>query len=218
MTRLVLVRHGESHANVQGIFAGVRTCAGLSPAGVAQVEALCDRLSTSGELAGASALVSSDVPRALGTARLVAPALGDPEIVVDPGWAELDAGEAEGMTWNELCAAFGAPDLRSRPAHPIAPGGESWVAMRERVRAAVRRVLGEHAGETVVVATHAGAVEAVVLDALGLCDTSVRIGLRAHNASLTECAEAGDDRLHLVTFNDRSHAVTGPAVRARGPA
>ena len=215
MTRLVLVRHGESQANVEGMFAGARTCLGLSPAGVAQVEALRDRLVASGELADVSVLVSSDVPRALATARLVASALGDPEIVVDPGWAELDAGAAEGMTWDELCAAFGAPDLRSRPARPLAPGGESWVDMRERVRTAVGRIVRDHQGETVVVATHAGAVESVVLDALGLTDTSVRIGLRAHNASLTECVEAGG-ALHLVTFNDRSHVASAVALRKSG--
>ena len=216
MTRLVLVRHGQSQANVEGIFAGARTCTGLSPAGVAQVEALRDRLVASGELADASVLISSDVPRALATAPLVASALGDLEIVADPGWAELDAGAAEGMTWDELRAAFGAPDLRGRPAHPLAPGGESWVALRERVRVAVGRIMSDHEGETVVVATHAGAVEAVVLDALGLIDTSVRIGLRAHNASLTECVEAGG-ALHLVTFNDRSHLAAGVALRNGSP-
>ena len=40
MTRLVLIRHGESVSSVQRTMGGPRTCGGLSPLGRKQAEAL----------------------------------------------------------------------------------------------------------------------------------------------------------------------------------
>ena len=76
MTRLVLVRHGESVATVERRIGGVRTCGGLSPLGRKQAEALAARLARTGEIS-ADVLVASTMRRAVETAEIIAPALGD---------------------------------------------------------------------------------------------------------------------------------------------
>ena len=75
-TQLVLVRHGQSQAQVDGFVSGHDTCRGLSPLGHRQAEALRDRLATTGELAPVDALYTSILPRAMETAATIAPPLG----------------------------------------------------------------------------------------------------------------------------------------------
>ena len=50
MTRLFLIRHGESVAQVEQVVMGHDQCRGLSPLGRRQAEALRDRLSRTGEI------------------------------------------------------------------------------------------------------------------------------------------------------------------------
>jgi probable phosphoglycerate mutase len=83
VTRFVLVRHGESNTTVARTIGGYRTCRGLSPLGCKQAEALAERLARTGEVE-ADVLVSSNFPRAIETAELIAPAL-----LVKPDLLEL---------------------------------------------------------------------------------------------------------------------------------
>src|SRR4029079_12461481 len=72
VTRLVLVRHGESRATVDRIVAGHDTCKGLTDRGRQQAEALRDRLARPGELAATTRLVASLMERARETAEIIA--------------------------------------------------------------------------------------------------------------------------------------------------
>ena len=48
MTRVVVIRHGESACNVAGVVGGHTGCSGLSPVGQMQAEKLRDRLAVVG--------------------------------------------------------------------------------------------------------------------------------------------------------------------------
>jgi probable phosphoglycerate mutase len=100
-TRIALVRHGESHATVDRVVGGHAGCTGLTDRGRKQAEALADRLERTGELAGATALYSSVLPRAVETAAILTRALGDLETVQDCTFCEQHPGEADGITWDE---------------------------------------------------------------------------------------------------------------------
>ena len=89
MTRLVLIRHGESVATVERRIGGVRTCAGLSPLGRKQAEALAARLARTGELK-ADAVVASTMRRAVETAEIIAPALVICRSSRSPIWASTN--------------------------------------------------------------------------------------------------------------------------------
>ncbi|HVL02915.1 MAG TPA: phosphoglycerate mutase family protein, partial [Acidimicrobiales bacterium] len=71
-TRLLLVRHGESQAQVDRVVGGPTGCTGLSDLGRRQVIALAERWQDAGFVA--DRLFSSTLPRAAETAELLAPA------------------------------------------------------------------------------------------------------------------------------------------------
>ena len=100
-TRLVVIRHGEAVANVSDLIGGHRGCRGLTERGVAQCEALAERLRRSGELAGAAAFWTSVLPRAIESAEILAPALGFAAAEQSCSLCEQHPGEADGLSWTE---------------------------------------------------------------------------------------------------------------------
>jgi probable phosphoglycerate mutase len=201
----VLVRHGEAACNTDGVVGGTRGCTGLTRRGFAQVGALADRLARTGELAGVAALYSSVLPRAVQTARGIAPALdrwreGPPLAPQqDCQLCELHPGEADGLTWAEFSARFEAPDWDTDPDRPLAPGAESWRGFTARAAAGVNALADAHPDQLVVAACHAGVIEATLLHFLPVGQT--RLGLRTEHASMTEWEHQGD-RWLLRRYND----------------
>jgi probable phosphoglycerate mutase len=177
---------------------------------------LRDRLAFTGELAGTDALYASVLPRALETAELLAPALaggagtGDrsrpPEPVAECGLCELHPGDADGLAWGEYTERFGTLDWDTDPHQPIAPRGESWVGFVHRVAGALDALAAHHVGQLVVVACHAGVIEASLLAKVPVAggQEGARLQLRTRHASMT-CWEVDDDRWGLLGYNDASH-------------
>ena len=215
-TTLVLVRHGEAVCNVTGVCGGPIGCTGLTDRGRSQVAVLADRLVETGELAGADALYASILPRAVETATILAPALapvddrgkgGEPPTIVEEcGFCELHPGDADGLDWSAFSERFGNPDWDTDPGRPIAPGGESWTGFVNRVADTLDAVAARHPGELVVVACHAGVVEASLLAKTPVVDGLVgaRMQLRTQHASLTTW-EVDGGRWKLIGYNDGAH-------------
>ena len=95
-TRLYLIRHGESEANKIDAFAG-HSQFNLTEQGRAQAQKAAEYLST----LQVDAIYSSDLPRAYQTAEPTAKRLGM-EIITSKQLREIDAGEWEGRTFNDL--------------------------------------------------------------------------------------------------------------------
>ena len=184
--RLVLVRHAETEAFARGRCYGTLDV-GLSPAGRAQAAALADAVA--GERL--AAVVSSPRVRATQTAAAIAErhAL---EARVEPDLAELDFGELEGRTYDEIAASL--PDLyeawMTRPTTVRFPGGESYADLAARARRAVRSLRERHARQQVVAVTHGGVVRAVLSDPLGIADELIfRIAVDPASISVVEWVE-----------------------------
>jgi probable phosphoglycerate mutase len=208
-TRLVLIRHGESRATVEQVAGGARGCRGLTPLGLRQAEALRDRVASTGELAGATALLASTLPRAIETAQVLAPVLELP-VVTDVDLCEMHPGAGDGMTWEEWRRRFGEFSTAAEPYRPQAPGGESFAEFQLRVGRTLHRLVAEHVGGLVVAASHGGIIEGSLRVGLGLVwpGTSGALGLPA-NTSLTEwfcTSDAGHPpRWQLARYNDAAH-------------
>jgi probable phosphoglycerate mutase len=209
---MVLVRHGEAVCNVSGVCGGPVGCTGLTDRGRAQVAVLAARLTETGELAGADALYSSVLPRAVESAEILAPALRAPdggapiEPVQECGFCELHCGDADGLDWGDFSARFGNPDWDTDPDRIIAPGGESWTGFVNRVSDTLDTVATRHPGQLVVVACHAGVVEASLLAKLPVVRgrEGARMKLRTQHASLTTW-EVDDGDWKLIGYNDGAH-------------
>jgi probable phosphoglycerate mutase len=169
MTRLILVRHGETEWNRETRIQGQRDSA-LSPAGRAQARAVATRLA--GE--GAAHLVSSDLGRTMDTARAVSEATG---LAIEPlpGLRERAFGIFEGRTLAEIEAAWPHEHARWRnrdPDHAM-PGGESLVQLRRRVHDCLTG-LAARGLASVIVVTHGGVLDAVYRIAMNLPDDAKR--------------------------------------------
>lgn len=203
-TRLVLIRHGESRATVERFVGGPRSCTGLTDLGRLQAEALRNRLSA-GHDVEASALIASNFPRALETANIIAPAVGSLPVSVDSGWGEHDPGpDCDGMTYDEFIERFGMPRWDGDPHDVVYPGGETISQFHDRVMETLRRTVRKHEGGTVVIACHAGVIDAVMRQTLHMHQTG-KFELHTQNTSLTELVHVQGSKWRLVRYNDAAH-------------
>jgi alpha-ribazole phosphatase len=167
VSRLVLVRHCEPDESARGRCYGTLDV-GLSPAGHEEAEALVERL----RALAFDAVWSSPRLRARQTAEPVASARGI-RLQSDDDLRELDFGELEGRTYEEIAAT--RPELyeawMSEPTSVRFPGGESYADLQARAVAALDRI---QAGcESALVVTHGGIVRAALAAWLRLPDESV---------------------------------------------
>jgi broad specificity phosphatase PhoE len=157
VSRLVLVRHCEPDEDARGRCYGSLDV-GLSDAGRAHALELAARLS-------ADAVWTSPRLRARETA---APLAADP--FVDDDLRELDFGELEGRTFDEIAASM--PDLyrewMETPTRVRFPRGECWADLKERAVRSIARIEGD-----AIVVTHGGVIRAALSDWLAIPDEAV---------------------------------------------
>jgi probable phosphoglycerate mutase len=211
MTRLVLIRHGESRVAVDRVVGGMRGDTGLTPLGASQSSCLRDRLIGSQELGPVDVLMSSVLPRAVETAEIIAPAFGLSlgDVVQDPDLHELSPGDADGLTWDEFEKVFGDPGMRQNPYVRIAPGGESIAEFQLRVGRALTRVAADHDSQTVVIACHGGVIDTSIVLFLGLPRFGSLAEFHTANTSITEWwRDDSDGPWRLLRYNDSAHLLT----------
>jgi broad specificity phosphatase PhoE len=163
-TWVYLVRHGEVLHAAEGRFFGHLDVA-LSPAGLAQVGTLAERLGTE----PIDAVYASDLLRARQSAAPLAAARRT-DVVAVPPLREMAMGRWEGLTFAEIRAR--EPELCDRwLADPFAmpfPDGESLADLRARAVPAFRDVVERHAGGRIAVIAHGGTNRVLLAEALGL--------------------------------------------------
>lgn len=149
MTRLSLVRHGETDWNLARRIQGSSDIP-LNETGRRQAR-----------LTGAAlkrrrwdGIFSSPLSRARETARIIAAEVGLGEPGILPGVAERAYGEVEGLTGEEILARF--------PDGTEVPGRESRDEVIERSLAELVRLAGGHPGEALIVVSHGGVIGSLV--------------------------------------------------------
>lgn len=166
-TTVVLVRHGVTPHTVDKRFSGGLASAnpGLSDEGRDQIRAIGDWLGPISERI--DAVVASPVRRTLESAEILAEVL-DREIEVEPGFAEMEFGAWDGLTFAEVGERHGDELTAWLGSLDVAPGGtgESFREVEERVLDALARVLEKHAGKTVVLVSHVTPIKTIVAHAL----------------------------------------------------
>ncbi|MCW2504003.1 MAG: pspA 3 [Actinomycetia bacterium] len=199
-TTTVLVRHGASVLSPEKRFSG-RGDVPLSPAGSEQARRVAARL---GEREKVAAVVSSPLRRAVRTAEAIAAAL-DRTVIVEPGLAETDFGEWEGLTFAEV--QRGWPEVLERwLADPevAPPGGESFAATAVRVQAALDGLKSGYPGATVVVVSHVGPVKTLLRIALG-APPEAMFRMQIDTASVSEIDWYADGPANVRLMNDTHH-------------
>lgn len=209
--RLILVRHGEAHAGFHGVIGGRTGCAGLTDHGRRQAEALRDHLAATGRVR-ADVLLASELPRAIETAEIIAPALGFETVPRDCDLCEVHTGEADGLAWSDYGTRYGSFDMEAEPDRVFAPEGDSWNSFHDRVGAVLRRLAVEHSGKTVVAVCHAGVIGASLRVLLGIPHPGPGSRVQPTNTGLTEWEhDPALDRWTLHAFNETAHLLELPA-------
>jgi probable phosphoglycerate mutase len=214
VTRLVFVRHGQAQSYVDGVIGGATGCTGLSEHGRRQAEALRDRLDRTDELADATVLYTSTLPRAIETAEIISPAIGGHAVNPTCELCELHVDDRlDGKPFEDFAEWYEWPPT-SNPSVGWAAGAEPWAEFLVRVGRELDRIATAHAGETVVIVCHGGVISAAHTT---FAELPIRQPFRVHieNASITEWAiwpdAAGTERWTLVRSNDAAHLADVPA-------
>ncbi len=198
-TTLILVRHGQSQANLEARFAGHWNIP-LTEMGHAQAENTARFLSDY----PIDRIYSSDLCRSMETAAPLSLRTGL-SVIPDPELREINAGLWEGKKFSELQTEFpesyGVWLSRVGEAHP--EEGESVAAQSVRICQAVERILSKERGRCVALFTHAMPIRLLTAHWEGIpVEELHRVSLFG-NASVTvvEVEETGDVRFLLRGYD-----------------
>jgi 2,3-bisphosphoglycerate-dependent phosphoglycerate mutase len=200
---LLLVRHGESAAAIEGQSFPLVDGQGdppLHPDGEAQAERLADRLVSSGE--PISAIYVTSLQRTQQTAAPLAAKVGlTPRI--EPDLREVGLGDWEDGEFRKRIAEGDPIAVRMfvEQRWDVIPGAEPAAEFAARVRTSINRVAAAHPDETVVVVTHGGVIGQILADASGSRGFAFT---GADNASISHLVVAGE-RWIIRRYNDTTH-------------
>ena len=203
VTRLYLIRHGQSAGNAEGRFGG-HSATPLSPLGIQQAELTGQILAK--ERIGA--IYSSDLLRAMQTAEPLAKLVGL-EINPTQDFRERHVGVLEGLTFEEAKKQFPKDYyalINREIGHKITEG-ESYRQLLNRTTNALRKILREHQGKKIVIFAHTGTICYMTLNLLGA------IHRRTYNTPWLVTSNCGINRfefrsrnnVRVLSINDTRH-------------
>lgn len=203
VTKLYLIRHGQSAGNAQGRFGG-HSPTPLSRLGRQQAERVAAALAKE----KISAIYSSDLSRAVETAKPLAKLLRL-KINATPAFRERHVGVLEGLTFDEARRQFPADyhALINREIAHVITDGESYEQLLERTTAFLQRILEEHHGKRIAVFSHTGAICFLTLHLLGAihAGTTHTPWLVISNGGINRFEFRGRESVRVLAVNDTRH-------------
>ena len=209
VTKLYLVRHGQSAGNAEGRFGG-HSATPLSKLGLRQAEATAKLLAKE----GVSAIYTSDLHRAVQTAEPLAELTG---IKIQPtsAFRERNVGVLEGLTFDESKETFPKDyyALVNRNVHHVITNGESYRHLLRRSTNELWDILRRHVGERVAIFSHTGAICFMSLHLMGAIrrDTKQTPWIVTSNCGINRFEIRGRNNVRVLALNDTRHlsSVTG---------
>jgi probable phosphoglycerate mutase len=199
VTRIIAIRHGETAWNVDTRLQGHLDIA-LNAKGLWQADQAARALA--GE--AIEAIYTSDLLRAWHTARAIAQSTEAP-LVARQDLRERCFGSFEGKTYAELEAQWPEASLRWRQREPdwAPPGGESLLALRQRINRTVAALARQHLGGQIVLVAHGGVMDVLYRLATGQ-DLQAPRTWQLGNAAINRLLWTADG-LTLVGWGDTGH-------------
>ncbi|MBI2171766.1 MAG: histidine phosphatase family protein [Chloroflexi bacterium] len=197
--KLYLVRHGETLLNRDHLVQG-QGDQSLTELGVRQAKAAAQALTQE----GLCALYTSPLRRALETSTLIAAEVGL-RAQVAPGLEELDTGEMDGLTPQEMRSRY--PEFMAQWSKDAGiahlPGGESLTQVQERAWEAIEAIAKQHPEGVVAAVSHNFTICTLVCKALDLPIAGFR-RFRVDLGSIS-ALEVTPERPRLVLLNSTFH-------------
>jgi broad specificity phosphatase PhoE len=150
MTKLFLIRHGETDWNKQGKYTGQMDIS-INETGMDQARKVAKEMKN----LEPEVIYSSDLKRALETAQAISEELGI-QINKDKRLREIHQGEWEGLHVNEIQEQYTNEFVarKENPTTVAAPGGESIGDVVIRVQSFLDEITKKHPVGGIVVASH----------------------------------------------------------------
>lgn len=198
-TRIIAIRHGETAWNVDSRLQGHLDIP-LNDVGLWQARQAARALADE----PIDAIYSSDLQRAWVTACAIAETTQAP-LTAHQGLRERSFGVLQGHTFEELEAKEPEQAYRWRKRDPaFAPeGGESLIALRERITATTHALAAQHVGGQIVLVAHGGVLD-VLYRAATRQDIQAPRTWQLGNAAINRLLWTSDG-LSLVGWADTQH-------------
>jgi broad specificity phosphatase PhoE len=198
MTRLYLIRHGNTlDEETKKVYKG-RLDIPLSRAGVARMEKAAVYLAAS----GMSRVVTSTLSRSVESGMMVAGAQGL-EVERDPAFDEVAFGVWEGLSFTEIKERYPQEIERwmEDPGSHPPPLGESFRDAQDRSMTRLKEIVAESEGKTIAVVAHAGIIRIMLFSLLGFRLTRLfRFGQDYGCINIVDIYEDGNVCLNLLNF------------------
>jgi len=154
MTKIILVRHGQTQKNVQNKVHLHGDSERLTSLGVKQMEETVLAL----EKFNPDIVFCSREDRAGQSAKIISDELNLPLIEIS-GLEERNWGDYAGLSFQEIKDATGMEKMDFNERYTFRPpNGESWKETEERLLKSLHKIISEYEGKTIVLVTHGGSI------------------------------------------------------------
>lgn len=203
VTKLYLVRHGQSAGNAEGRFGGHGPTP-LSTLGERQAELTAKLLAKE----GVNAIYSSDLHRATQTAAPLAKLIGIP-ITATEAFRERNVGVLEGLTFDESRETHPKDyyALVNRNVQHVITDGESYRHLLSRSTNELWNILRGHMGDRIAIFSHTGAICFLTLHLMGAIrhDTRQTPWIVTSNCGINRFEIRGRNNVRVLALNDTRH-------------
>lgn len=207
-TRLLLIRHGQTLHNTQGLISG-RSDIPINEVGHRQAKLMAERVKTQYAI---DVLYASPLQRTMQTAEYLSQAFHLP-IISNPDLIEYEFGDLSDLNESILkqsnpalskqVDAWNEADFSDSPIRPNIPGSEPIEELKNRIRAFTNLILEKYSGKLVAAVSHGGFIKSFIYYHTG-GDFSRYVPFWVDNVSLSIVDfYKGNPVIRL--FNDNSH-------------
>ena len=164
MTKIILVRHGQTEWNLEMKYQGHSDIA-LTEQGIYQASLVAERLKSE----KVNAVFASDLSRAFQTAEIIGSKFGLSTAAI-PAFRELNFGSWEGLTYRKIGEKWQGESRQifTAPDEVQVPGGETFRQLKDRAMAALNELVEKYKGETIVIVSHGGTIRTILCAALNM--------------------------------------------------
>jgi broad specificity phosphatase PhoE len=200
MTRIILVRHGQTEWNRVERFRG-RADVPLNDTGLAQAELTGQRIAAEWR---PMAVYSSPLTRAVKTAEIIARHF-ILSVQVHHELTDIDYGQWQGLTPDEVRERWPqiSDEWYNKPASAHIPGGETLEQLRSRALVVIDELVRRHKNQTIVVVGHTVINRIILLGMLG--QSNDRFWRLRQDTCAINCFEADGGNFTLLSINDTCH-------------
>lgn len=200
MSKIYLIRHGETEWNREGRSQGCSNDIPLSEVGLKQAEAIGKRLKSE----SIDLFFSSSLTRAFQTASEIA-RHHNKEVLIQKEFVEISFGEWEGLRFDEIKEKY--IDIykvwRDTPHIAKVPGAESLLEIRERSMNKLMEILKSNSSRNILIVSHGITIKVLIASIMGI-DLANLHKIRQDNTALN-IFEYKDNNFHTCLINDTCH-------------